>query len=41
MLDIISDQKDVQNEKTSRPKNTAQMSSLDLNMALVPEKGVC
>ena len=41
MLDIISDQMDVQNEKISRPKNTAQMSSSDLNIALVPEKGVC
>ena len=41
MVDIISDQMDVQNEKISRPKNIAQMSSLDLNMALVPEKGVC
>ena len=41
MLDIISDQMDVQNEKISRPKNTVQMSSSDLNIALVPEKGVC
>ena len=41
MVDIISDQMDVQNEKISRPKNIAQMSSSDLNIALVPEKGVC
>ena len=41
MVDIISDQMDVQNEKNSRPKNAVQMSSSDLNIALVPEKGVC
>ena len=41
MLDIILDQMDVQDEKISRPKNTTHMSSSDLNVALVPEKGVC
>ena len=41
VIDIISDQMDVQNEKNSRPKNTVYMSSAYLNIALVPEKGVC
>ena len=40
LLDINMDQMAVQNEKNPRTKNIAQMSSSDLDIALVPEKGV-